>query len=78
MTQRVGAARRVEILNSYFDEVPRIVGAHNGIVTQFQGDGVLPRSTCRAFQAAGNPGLRGMPRLRGGKRRCALALIPAF
>ena len=31
MTQRVGAARTVEILNSYFDEVPRIVGAHNGI-----------------------------------------------
>ena len=41
MTERVGAARMVEILNAYFDEVTRIIGAHNGIVTQFQGDGVL-------------------------------------
>jgi len=41
MTQRLGAARTVEILNVYFDEVTRIIGAHNGIVTQFQGDGVL-------------------------------------
>ena len=31
----------VEILNAYFDEVTRIIGTHNGIVTQFQGDGVL-------------------------------------
>ena len=38
MTQRAGAARTVEILNAYFDEVTRIIGAHNGIVTQFQGD----------------------------------------
>ena len=28
-------------LNAYFDEVTRIIGAHNGIVTQFQGDAVL-------------------------------------
>ncbi|MGH8689104.1 MAG: adenylate/guanylate cyclase domain-containing protein [Burkholderiales bacterium] len=41
MTQRAGAARTVEILNAYFDEVTRIIGAHNGIVTQFQGDAVL-------------------------------------
>jgi len=41
MTQRVGPARTVEILNAYFDEVTRIIGAHNGIVTQFQGDAVL-------------------------------------
>jgi adenylate cyclase len=41
MTQRLGAARTVEILNVYFDEVTRIIGAHEGIVTQFQGDGVL-------------------------------------
>jgi adenylate cyclase len=41
MTERVGAARTVEILNVYFDEVTRIIGAHNGIVTQFQGDAVL-------------------------------------
>jgi adenylate cyclase len=41
MTGRAGAARTVEILNAYFDEVTRIIGAHNGVVTQFQGDAVL-------------------------------------
>jgi adenylate cyclase len=41
MTQRLGAARTVDVLNEYFDEVTRIIGAHNGVVTQFQGDGVL-------------------------------------
>jgi adenylate cyclase len=61
MTQRLGAARTVEILNVYFDEVTRIIGAHDGIVTQFQGDGVLatfnvpiedPNHARNAFQAA--------------------------
>lgn len=61
MTQRLGAARTVEILNAYFDEVTRIIGAHNGIVTQFQGDGVLatfnvpvedPNHAANAFRAA--------------------------
>lgn len=41
MTERAGAARTVEILNAYFDEVTSIIGAHNGVVTQFQGDAVL-------------------------------------
>ncbi len=41
MTERLGAARTVEIVNAYFDEVTRIIGAHNGIVTHYQGDGVL-------------------------------------
>jgi adenylate cyclase len=41
MTERAGAVRTVEILNAYFDEVTQIIGAHNGIVTQFQGDAVL-------------------------------------
>ena len=41
MTERAGAARTVEILNAYFDEATRIIGAHNGVVTQFQGDAVL-------------------------------------
>ena len=41
MTKRAGPARTVEILNAYFDEVTRIIGTHNGVVTQFQGDGVL-------------------------------------
>ena len=61
MTRRLGAARTVEILNVYFDEVTRIIGAHDGIVTQFQGDGVLatfnvpiedPNHARNAFQAA--------------------------
>jgi class 3 adenylate cyclase len=41
MTERAGAVRTVEILNLYFDEVTKIISAHNGIVTQFQGDAVL-------------------------------------
>jgi adenylate cyclase len=41
MTERAGPVRTVEILNAYFDEVTRIIGTHNGIVTQFQGDAVL-------------------------------------
>jgi adenylate cyclase len=41
MTERVGAVRTVQILNALFDEVTRIIGAHNGIVTQFHGDAVL-------------------------------------
>jgi len=41
MTERAGAVRTVEILNAYFDEVTRIIGTHNGVVTQFQGDAVL-------------------------------------
>jgi adenylate cyclase len=61
MTERAGAARTVEILNAYFEEVTRIIGAHNGIVTQFQGDAVLatfnvpiedPDHAGNAFQAA--------------------------
>lgn len=41
MTERSGPVKTVEILNAYFDEVTRIISAHNGIVTQFQGDAVL-------------------------------------
>jgi adenylate cyclase len=61
MTERAGAARTVEILNAYFDEVTRIIGTHNGIVTQFQGDAVLATfnvpvedvgHAANAFQAA--------------------------
>ncbi len=61
MTERAGAARTVEILNAYFDEVTRIIGAHNGVVTQFQGDAVLatfnvpvedPGHAANAFHAA--------------------------
>ena len=61
MTERAGAVRTVEILNAYFDEVTRIIGAHNGVVTQFHGDAVLamfnvpvedPRHAENAFEAA--------------------------
>jgi class 3 adenylate cyclase len=41
MTERVGPGRTMEILNAYFDEATRIIGAHHGVVTQFQGDAVL-------------------------------------
>jgi adenylate cyclase len=62
MTERAGAVRTVEILNVYFDEVTRIIAAHNGVVTQFQGDAVLatfnvpiedPAHARNAFEAAG-------------------------
>ena len=31
----------VDTLNSFFDEASAIIGEHNGVVTQFQGDGIL-------------------------------------
>jgi len=61
LTQRAGAVRTVEILNEYFDAVTQIIGVHNGIVTQFQGDAVLATfnvpvedegHAANAFQAA--------------------------
>lgn len=61
MTERAGAVRTVEILNAYFDEVTRIIGTRNGIVTQFQGDALLAtfnvpvedaRHAGNAFEAA--------------------------
>ena len=61
MTDRAGAVRTVEVMNAFFDEVTRIIGAHNGIVTQFIGDAVLatfnvpvedPRHAVNAFEAA--------------------------
>ena len=61
MTERAGAARTVEIMNAYFDEVTRIIGAHNGVVAQFHGDAVMalfnvpvedPHHAVHAFDAA--------------------------
>ena len=61
MTEQAGPTHTVEILNAYFDEVTRIISAHNGIVTQFQGDAVLatfnvpvedPGHAENAFEAA--------------------------
>ncbi len=63
MTERAGAARTVEIMNAYFDEVTRIIGAHNGIVTQFQGDAVLA-----TFNVPVEDARHARQRLRGGQR----------
>ena len=41
LTERLGPVRVVEMLNDYFDVVTRIIGEHNGVVTQYQGDAVL-------------------------------------
>ncbi|MDA0239313.1 MAG: adenylate/guanylate cyclase domain-containing protein [Proteobacteria bacterium] len=41
LTETAGSAKVFDILNDYFDEVTRIIGAHKGVVTQFQGDAVL-------------------------------------
>lgn len=39
--ERIGAVRTVEMLNAYFDAATNIIVAHNGIVTEFLGDGFL-------------------------------------
>lgn len=41
LTERVGPQRIVDLLNEYFDAVTQVIGRHNGVVTQFQGDAVL-------------------------------------
>lgn len=41
LTERIGPAKTVDVLNAYFDAATEIIGAHNGVVTQFQGDAVL-------------------------------------
>lgn len=41
LTERVGPAKTVDVLNSFFQEVTRIIGHHNGVITQYQGDAVL-------------------------------------
>ncbi|MEM7425749.1 MAG: adenylate/guanylate cyclase domain-containing protein, partial [Pseudomonadota bacterium] len=41
MTQTKGPRAIVETLNAFFDEASEIIGRHNGVVTQFQGDGIL-------------------------------------
>lgn len=41
LTERIGPARTVSVLNAYFDAVTQIISEHNGVVTQFQGDAVL-------------------------------------
>jgi len=41
LTERFGPTRIVDVLNAFFDAATRIIGEHDGIVTQFQGDAVL-------------------------------------
>ncbi|MGB1026857.1 MAG: adenylate/guanylate cyclase domain-containing protein, partial [Rhodospirillaceae bacterium] len=41
MTQRLGAARTVAVLNAYFSKVVNILETRGGLITQFQGDAVL-------------------------------------
>ncbi len=41
MTETAGARGTVEVINQFFDTATEIIGRHNGIVTQFQGDALL-------------------------------------
>lgn len=41
LTETLGAKGVVDVLNSYFDTLTRIISEHNGIITQFQGDAIL-------------------------------------
>jgi adenylate cyclase len=41
LTEARGPRAIVDILNAYFDEATEIIGKHNGVVTQFQGDAIL-------------------------------------
>ena len=41
LTQQLGPDRLVMVLNDYFSAIVERIEAHNGVVTQFQGDAVL-------------------------------------
>ena len=41
LTEERGPKAIVDILNAWFDEATEIIGKHNGVVTQFQGDAIL-------------------------------------
>lgn len=41
LTEARGAAAIVNTLNVFFDDASEVIGRHNGVVTQFQGDGIL-------------------------------------
>ncbi len=41
LTEAKGPKAIVETLNAFFEEASQIIGRHNGVVTQFQGDGIL-------------------------------------
>ncbi len=41
LAERLGASATVDVLNAYFSEAVGILEKHKGVVTQFQGDGIL-------------------------------------
>lgn len=41
MTETAGARGTVDVINQFFDRATEIIGRHNGIVTQFQGDALM-------------------------------------
>ena len=41
LTGAKGPRAIVDILNAYFDAATKVIGKHNGVVTQFQGDAIL-------------------------------------
>ncbi len=41
LTEAKGPKAIVDILNAYFDAATEIIGQHNGVVTQYQGDAIL-------------------------------------
>lgn len=41
LTEARGPRAIVDILNAYFDMATEVIGKHNGVVTQFQGDAIL-------------------------------------
>lgn len=41
LTEAIGPRAMVDTLNAFFDDASEIIGRHNGVVTQFQGDGIL-------------------------------------
>jgi len=41
LTEELGPARIVEVLNAYFSRMTQIIEAEGGVITQFQGDAIL-------------------------------------
>lgn len=41
MTEAAGAGGTMAVINAFFDSATEIIGRHNGIVTQFQGDALM-------------------------------------
>lgn len=41
MTEKLGPGKTVDMLNAYFSEAVGIIEAHDGVITQFQGDAIL-------------------------------------